>query len=200
MRATRDGFGTMGPFPCTHQPDDPAPEPAGPNGKAPLLVGILLNNMTKVLGADHESHQLHVQGQITLKEFYAAATAAGMSVQRSALPWWQGLTLAGIMSTTSHGSGFNRTSMIVSIGGGAPPLQRGGGAAAMGMGAPTAAAWLGPFQERQGCQQGFSCIAACGRWACGPSHSGCHCATDTIVPHRAPPSPPPPPTYPRSPV
>jgi hypothetical protein len=115
LRPARDWFGTMNAFPCTHLPEDPSPEPAGPGGKAPLLAGILMNGMNKVLSVDHAAKQMRVQGQITLKEFYGAATAAGLSIQRSALPWWQGLTLAGVMATTSHGSGLNRTSMIVSL-------------------------------------------------------------------------------------
>lgn len=70
--------------------------------------------MDKVLAIDQDKRQMRVQGQITLKDFYAAATAAGLSIPRGSLPWWQGLTLAGIMATTSHGSGLNTTSMIVS--------------------------------------------------------------------------------------
>lgn len=111
VRATRQGFATIPSFTCSEQPSDPANgKPEGP--KAPLKAGVMLNNMTKVLAADHKKNQLTVQAQITLKDLYEAATANNMSIPRSSLPWWQGLTIGGIMSTTSHGSGHNVTSMV----------------------------------------------------------------------------------------
>lgn len=68
----------------------------------------------QVLSVDQASSRMSVQAQITLRDLYAAATAAGLSVPRSGLPWWQGLTLGGAMATSSHGTGLNTTSMIVS--------------------------------------------------------------------------------------
>jgi len=116
MRATRDAFATMQSFACSRQATDPDAATFGSvDGKAPLVVGLLLNKMNQVLAVDKEKHQMTVQGQIILKDFFAAATANGMSVPRASLPWWQGLTLAGIMATTSHGSGLNQTSMIVRV-------------------------------------------------------------------------------------
>lgn len=73
-----------------------------------------MDKMTKVLSVDSAKKQMRVQAQMTLKELYAAADAADMSTPRSALPWWQGLTLAGVFATSSHGTGNNVTSMIVS--------------------------------------------------------------------------------------
>jgi FAD/FMN-containing dehydrogenase len=75
---------------------------------------LMLEKMNKVLGVDKEKQQLRVQGQMTLKEFYTAADEAHLSVPRFGLPWWQGLTLGGVFSTASHGSGNNVTHMIVS--------------------------------------------------------------------------------------
>jgi hypothetical protein len=114
MRATRDGFASIPSFPCATQPSDPNPFAAYP--KPPLVAGLLLQNMNKVLAIDAEKRQMTVQAQMTLKEFYTAATAANLSIPRASLPWWQGLTLAGVMATTSHGTGLNVTSMIVSLG------------------------------------------------------------------------------------
>ncbi len=115
LRATRDSFASMPSFPCTSQPSDPAGASYGSaNGRAPLVAALLLQNMNKLLSVDQANKRLTVQGQMTIKELFAAATANGMSIPRASLPWWQGLTLAGIMSTTSHGSGLNQTSMIVS--------------------------------------------------------------------------------------
>lgn len=116
IRATRDQFATMQSFPCSRMPT--LPEAARGTAENPFVAGVLLNKMNKVLAVDRANLQMRVEGQITLKDFYAAATAAGLSIPRESLPWWQGLTLAGVMSTTSHGSGFNRTSMIVSPAGG----------------------------------------------------------------------------------
>lgn len=71
--------------------------------------------MNKVLAVNKEAKQLKVQAQMTLKNLYDAADAAGLSTPRSALPWWQGLTLGGVFSTASHGTGNNATHMIVSV-------------------------------------------------------------------------------------
>jgi FAD/FMN-containing dehydrogenase len=74
----------------------------------------MLEKMDKVLAVDKAKQQLRVQGQMTLNKLYAAADEAGLSVPRFGLPWWQGLTLAGVFATASHGSGNNVTHMIVS--------------------------------------------------------------------------------------
>lgn len=113
MRATRPSFGTMSSMACASQPSNPSPFLV--RGQQPLVVGIMLDKMTKVLAVDHEKKQLRVQAQMRLKELYEAADANQMSTPRSALPWWQGLTLAGVFSTSSHGTGLNTTSMIVSV-------------------------------------------------------------------------------------
>jgi FAD/FMN-containing dehydrogenase len=74
----------------------------------------MMDKMTKVLSVDKGKKQLRVQAQMNLKDLYATADANDMSTPRSALPWWQGLTLAGVFATSSHGTGNNATSMIVS--------------------------------------------------------------------------------------
>jgi len=84
------------------------------NGKAPVVAGVMMDLMTKVLEVDKEQHRMRVEAQMTLKGLYEAADANGLSTPRSALPWWQGLTLAGALATGSHGTGNNVTSMIVS--------------------------------------------------------------------------------------
>lgn len=109
MRATRDGFASMASFPCSYQPSDPS----APISQQ-LRVGILMDDMNKLLSVNKANHQMRVQAQMQLHDLYQAATANEMSIPRSSLPWWQGLTLGGIVSTTSHGSGHNVTSMIVS--------------------------------------------------------------------------------------
>jgi FAD/FMN-containing dehydrogenase len=75
----------------------------------------MMDKMTKVLSVDKDKKQLRVQAQMNLKDLYATADANDMSTPRSALPWWQGLTLAGVFATSSHGTGNNATSMIVSV-------------------------------------------------------------------------------------
>lgn len=74
----------------------------------------MLEKMNKVLAVDQASKQIKVQAQMTLKNLYDAADANGLSTPRSALPWWQGLTLGGVFATSSHGTGNNVTHMIVS--------------------------------------------------------------------------------------
>ncbi|WIA11663.1 hypothetical protein OEZ85_011764 [Tetradesmus obliquus] len=110
MRATRPQFATMHSMPCAEQPTLLSPFEV--QGKKPIVVGIMMDKMTKVLSVDSAKKQMRVQAQMTLKELYAAADAADMSTPRSALPWWQGLTLAGVFATSSHGTGNNVTSMI----------------------------------------------------------------------------------------
>lgn len=80
----------------------------------------MMDRMRQVLGVNHQKQQLRVQGQMTLKDLYATADANGMSTALSSLPWWQGLTLAGVFATASHGTGNNATSTIVSFVGGIP--------------------------------------------------------------------------------
>ncbi|WIA15659.1 hypothetical protein OEZ85_002285 [Tetradesmus obliquus] len=110
MRPARRGFATMASFACGPQPT--LVNPFLVDGKKPMVVGLMLEKMDKVLAVDKEKQQLRVQGQMTLKGFYEAADAAGLSVPRFGLPWWQGLTLGGVFSTASHGSGNNVTHMI----------------------------------------------------------------------------------------
>lgn len=74
----------------------------------------MMDKMINVLSVDKDKKQLRVQAQMHLKDLYATADANDMSTPRSALPWWQGLTLAGVFATSSHGTGNNVTSMIVS--------------------------------------------------------------------------------------
>lgn len=111
MRATRPGFATMHSMPCASQPSNPSPFLV--RGKTPMVVGIMMDQMTRVLSVDQGKKQIRVQAQMTLKGLYEAAAANQMSTPRSALPWWQGLTLGGIFSTSSHGTGLNATSMLV---------------------------------------------------------------------------------------
>lgn len=75
----------------------------------------MLEKMNKVLAVDQAKKQIKVQAQMTLKGLYDAADANNLSTPRSALPWWQGLTLGGVFATSSHGTGNNVTHMIVSI-------------------------------------------------------------------------------------
>jgi hypothetical protein len=136
MRTAREGFGTMQSFPCAIQPHTPEEAAAfsADNPTRPLVAGIMMEKMNKPLGLDKENHIAHVQAQMTLKNLYEFLTANGLSPPRSALPWWQGLTLGGVFSTSSHGSGFNVTSMIVSLFWGAKrrlPRPRWGGDAAL---------------------------------------------------------------------
>lgn len=112
MRATRPGFATMHSMPCSAQPSSTSPFLV--RGQQPMVVGIMMDRMVKTLAVDQGTKQLRVQAQMTLKDLYEVADANQMSNPRSALPWWQGLTLAGIFSTSSHGTGLNVTSMIVS--------------------------------------------------------------------------------------
>jgi len=114
MRTTHDDFATMQSFPCSIQPHSPeaksAFDPSNPT--RPLVVGILMDKMTQVLSVDAENHVMSVEAQMSIKDLFAAATANKLSPMRSSLPWWQGLTLGGIFSTSSHGSGLNVTSMM----------------------------------------------------------------------------------------
>jgi hypothetical protein len=126
MRTAHDAFATMQSFPCAQQPSDPNARVK--TATSPLVVGILMDKMTKVLAHDKATHQLRVQAQIDIKGLLTYGNEHGLSPPRSSLPWWQGLTLGGIFSTASHGTGLNVTSMIVSIEGGGAKEGRGGGA------------------------------------------------------------------------
>lgn len=77
-----------------------------------ITVSILQDKMNKTVSHDPERFIMTVQGGMKLREFTAEATRLGMSVKVGTLPAYAGLTLAGVLSTSGHGSGDQATSTI----------------------------------------------------------------------------------------
>ena len=145
LRATHHGFGSSASFPCPVRGDGvevPVASAAGRNssgsaqlgaaattttaaagGAPPIVVAALLGGMNAVLSVDSSSGEMRVQAQILLSKLYEAATAARLSVPLGVVPAWAGLSVAGIIAASAHGSGRNSSSTLV----------RGGGAAVMRM-------------------------------------------------------------------
>lgn len=71
--------------------------------------------MNKVLAVNNTDKTMRVQASMMLGELYQHATDAAMSVPLGLMPAWAGLTLAGVMSASAHGSGANTTSSVVSV-------------------------------------------------------------------------------------
>ena len=133
LRASHNLFGSTVSFPCPSGL-------VGADGKPPLLVAVVMDRMTKVLSVDKAAAQMNVQAQMAVRDLVAAVKEAGLATPRSTLPWWAELTLAGVMSTTAHGTGFNVTHQLV---GGGPGDAGSGAAAAAAVrdgGCPAAAA------------------------------------------------------------
>jgi FAD/FMN-containing dehydrogenase len=68
--------------------------------------------MNYTISTDPEKFIMRIGAGMKLREFTAEATRVGMSVQVGSLPAYAGLTMAGVMSTSGHGSGDNATSNI----------------------------------------------------------------------------------------
>jgi hypothetical protein len=105
-------FGSSASFPCAVQPKNSmfSFKP----GKEPLVIGVLMDKMDKVLEVNHAANTMTVQAQMNLGQLYAAATENNMSVMTGVVPAWAGLTLAGIMASSAHGSGYQQQSVLVS--------------------------------------------------------------------------------------
>jgi FAD/FMN-containing dehydrogenase len=77
-----------------------------------ITVGVIQERMNYTISADPVKFTMRIGAGMKLREFTAEATRNGMSVQVGSLPAYAGLTMAGVMSTSGHGSGDNATSNI----------------------------------------------------------------------------------------
>jgi FAD/FMN-containing dehydrogenase len=77
-----------------------------------ITVGVIQERMNYTISTDPEKFTMRIGAGMKLREFTAEATRVGMSVQVGSLPAYAGLTMAGVMSTSGHGSGDNATSNI----------------------------------------------------------------------------------------
>jgi len=116
IRCSRQKFHSSAPFPCA-TPTTKAPAitqetgPAKANGA--LSVGVLHTKFDKVIAVKPMGpYTLTVGAGMDVNKFAAAATKVKMSVQVGSLTAYAGLTLAGILSTSAHGSGYGTTSML----------------------------------------------------------------------------------------
>ncbi|WIA38074.1 hypothetical protein OEZ86_001443 [Tetradesmus obliquus] len=117
LRVSRPKFHSTATFVC---PVAPAPirpaavaqERAPQGGKAPLEIAILQSKLNKVLAVDKQKYTMRVGAGMRVTELLPAATKAGMSMQIGSLPAYAGLTLAGILATSAHGSGDRTTNNL----------------------------------------------------------------------------------------
>ena len=112
-------FHSSAPFPCA-TPTTKAPaitQEAGPaKSNGALSVGVLHTKFDKVIAVNPMGpYTLTVGAGMDVNKFTAAATKVKMSVQVGSLTAYAGLTLAGILSTSAHGSGYGTTSMLVRV-------------------------------------------------------------------------------------
>lgn len=86
---------------------------AGPESNPKVLsVGVIQDRMNYTISTDPAKFTMRIAAGMKLREFTAEATRVGMSVQVGSLPAYAGLTMAGVMSASGHGSGDNATSNI----------------------------------------------------------------------------------------
>ncbi|KAF8071287.1 CHX17 [Scenedesmus sp. PABB004] len=121
LRATIRGFGSSASFPCPVSPRAAGNASAGSSsgggrgGGGVHVVGVLMDRMRRVLEVDTEAMTMRVQANMKLDALYKAATDAGLGVPLGIVPAWAGLTLAGVMAASAHGSGRNTTSVICDV-------------------------------------------------------------------------------------
>ncbi|CAD5193507.1 unnamed protein product [Musa acuminata subsp. malaccensis] len=73
--------------------------PGGPSGQGLVISTQRLNRSVSV---DMATSRMTFEAGITLRELLDAAAARGLALPHS--PYWQGMTLGGLLSTGSHGS------------------------------------------------------------------------------------------------
>ncbi|WIA09638.1 hypothetical protein OEZ85_009026 [Tetradesmus obliquus] len=120
VRASRPKFHSTATFVCPVAPSPVRPAAVSQEQAArtavasskPLEVAILHNKLNTVLATDTAKSTMRVGAGMTVGELLTAATKAGMSVQIGSLPAYQGLTLAGILATSAHGSGDLTTNTL----------------------------------------------------------------------------------------
>lgn len=105
LRASRPMFHSSSKFPCPNSPLLAPGAKATPAGKVPLAVGVLQHKLTKVLATDYKNWTIRVGAGIRWTEFLKESQRLGMSVQIGTPTVYAGLTLAGVLATTAHGSG-----------------------------------------------------------------------------------------------
>ncbi|MQL99589.1 hypothetical protein Taro_032313 [Colocasia esculenta] len=73
--------------------------PGGPSGAGLVISTERLN---KVVAVDPAANRMTFQAGITLRQLLDAAAARGLALPYT--PYWQGITLGGLLATGSHGS------------------------------------------------------------------------------------------------
>ncbi|XP_042424114.1 L-gulonolactone oxidase 2-like [Zingiber officinale] len=74
--------------------------PAGPDGRPGLLIST--QRLNRTVSTDAYGARMTFEAGITLRSLLDAAAARGMALPHS--PYWEGVTLGGLLSTGSHGS------------------------------------------------------------------------------------------------
>eukprot|EP00878_Enallax_costatus_P000622 GHUV01000724.1.p1 GENE.GHUV01000724.1~~GHUV01000724.1.p1 ORF type:complete len:626 (+),score=75.62 GHUV01000724.1:267-2144(+) len=111
IRASRPKFHSSADFVCPTSPLQVAPklrvttEEAAFRTRTPVTVGLLQTKLNRVLAVNKKKYTMRVQAGMTYTELLKAATRAGMSVQIGTPTAYGGLTLAGVLATSAHGSG-----------------------------------------------------------------------------------------------
>lgn len=87
------------------------PKLSCPGGPAGAGLVISTERLNKVVGVDLAASRMTFQAGITLRQLLDAAAARGLALPHT--PYWQGITLGGLLATGSHGSSlFGRGSAV----------------------------------------------------------------------------------------
>jgi FAD/FMN-containing dehydrogenase len=80
----------------------------------PTTVAILTNGLSRILGVDKAKKQVRVQAGVRLYEIQRVAAENKLAVPVGTLTDHGDLTIGGVITTSSHGTGLRTASSMVS--------------------------------------------------------------------------------------
>ena len=114
VRATSSIYHSTSPFPCplayggglgSPLPPTYGPLPPSTSSAAPKTAALLLDSLRGVVSIDEATGEIAVLSGTRLWQLYAWAAEHNLSPPRGVVPVWNDLSVGGVVSASSHGSG-----------------------------------------------------------------------------------------------